>query len=316
MIHAYAIEPDLAAVWGKPSDYRYFRDKFGLGTPRILFEIPKFTNWRSKVLRAAEALGVPDMDMERLTALLEILGERRCKRCEACYDGTLEWLVNAECEYDRLPFAAILARGNPRGHKAVVMGPNIGVSMDERWDKPAAAFPARQPEEMANAVAAMLANCCEVRFVDPHFGPDHERHRKVLEAMLKALMVGREAMPQRVEIHCGDKLSLKHFDLEAAKMAVRLPNGLQISFFRWCEKDGGERFHDRYILTDLGGVIVAGGLDDSSEGQTDNINLMPREQYEFRLRQFTRGDTPPFDPVDQPASIIGQESSRRVSRTR
>ncbi len=313
MIHAYAIEPDLAAIWGKPSDYRYFRDKFGLGTPRVLLEIPQFHKWRRKVLKAAEELSIPELDLERLTALIETLEERRCRRAEMQYDGTLEWLVNAEHEYDRCPFAAILARDNPHTHGAVIKGGNIGTSNDVRWDKPLAAFPARQPEDMAKAVAEMLANCQEVRFIDRHFGPENARHRRVMEAMLKELVNGRNILPNCIEIHCLAKSPLDFFEQAAAQMARRIPVGLKVCFFRWREREGGERLHNRYIITDLGGVVVAGGLDDSDQGHTEDINLMTREQYIVRFQQFT-SDPAPFDLVDRPSPVIGKR--RACPRTR
>jgi len=37
-------------------------------------------------------------------------------------------------------------------------------------------------------------------------------------------------------------------------MAARLPSTQTVSFRRWTTRDGGEFLHNRYVLTDLGGV--------------------------------------------------------------
>ena len=56
-----------------------------------------------------------------------------------------------------------------------------------------------------------------------------------------------------------------------------IPNPLAISFFRWREKNNGEQFHARYILTDRGGIRVDAGLDNGQPGQTTTVTLIPPE---------------------------------------
>ena len=85
MVYEFAIEPDLVATWGTLPKYRYFMDNFGLGTPRIMSEFPKLKNWRRRVLQAAS--GREGLEMQRITAMVNYLGEILVKRDEAAYDG-------------------------------------------------------------------------------------------------------------------------------------------------------------------------------------------------------------------------------------
>ena len=68
----------------------------------------------------------------------------------------------------------------------------------------------------------------------------------------------------------------------------------------------GEKFHNRYILTDHGGVMLGTGLDEVSVEETDDIHLMNPEQYEKRKKQFCLTNSE-FDLVNkQPIIVTGK----------
>lgn len=68
--------------------------------------------------------------------------------------------------------------------------------------------------------------------------------------------------------------------------------------------------HNRYILTDLGGVAFGIGLDDGKKGETDDITLMNRDLYELRWSQY--GGDPPSG-FEQEGDSIEVEGTRRFS---
>lgn len=132
MIHAFALEPELVARWGRREEFRFIHDKFGLGTPRVLLELPVFSKWKKAVHDAAIQLGLSQEDMKRIEELFRLFGEHKCRRTDSVYDGLIAWLVNAEREYERRPFAGIVAAGNPRGHAGVLVADQLGAS-SPRW---------------------------------------------------------------------------------------------------------------------------------------------------------------------------------------
>ena len=75
-----------------------------------------------------------------------------------------------------------------------------------------------------------------------------------------------------------------------------IPQGLKVIFRQWQEKPGGEKLHNRYILTDIGGVDFGTGLDEGDAGQTDDIKLLGKERFKIRWQQYA-GDNPAFEPV-------------------
>jgi hypothetical protein len=304
VIHTYALQPQLIATWGKGREYRFICDGFGLGTPRVMLELPEFPTWKQDALRAAVDLELTEIEHKRVEELLKIFGDHRYQRDDAIYDELLSWLENAEREHDRKPFKAILATANPREHHAVALSHWID-PREPRWACPTGANPARTPEALEAVLRPMLSNCRALHLVDPHFGPENARHRNVLVALTRALPDHTD-----VYVHCSVKReapltpSLAFFEEEAARIAPQLPPTVTVRFVRWKEKKGRDRLHNRYVLTDLGGVSLGIGLDSGKEGETDDVLLLPHAQYQLRWRQYALHDGS-FERVDTPAPIRG-----------
>lgn len=308
MIHAFALEPKLVATWGKRDEFRFIHDKFGIGTPRVLLELPGFTDWKNDVCAAASELELSEKDWKRLEEIFRIFSEHRCRRASAVYNDVLSWLENAEHEHARHEFRAIVAADNPRRHAAVVVGDDLGQPKAKLWACDTGATPPRSPEELATALSAMLTNCRELHLVDPHFGPENARYRKVLEALI-AVLATHALAPEVIRVHCSAKSDIAFFEQEAAKMAARLPNGCMVEFARWKQRQGGEKLHNRYVLTDLGGVSLGVGLDAGEAGESDDLLLLPRAQYERRWSQYV-GEDGAFERADTPASVRGTRAPR------
>ena len=312
MIHAYALEPELVASWGRLAEFRVFHDKFGLGTPRVMLELPSFSKWKRAVYTAATALEISQEDLKRIEELFRLLGECKCSRADRGYHGR-SWLERAEHEYDRKSFAAILATANPRGHGAVLVDDQL-VPTEPRWEFARSATISRTPEALAAALSPMLINCRDLHLVDPHFGPEKVRYQRVLEALMSVL-AENETVPEVVRVHCLESLekpSLAFFEQGARSMAERLPIGIKVEFVRLRQRDGGDILHDRYVLTDLGGVSVSVGLDAGEEGETTDLFLLSQDQYARRWSQYVDNNGT-FERADAPAAVTG---SRRAHAPR
>lgn len=303
MVHEYALEPELVATWGNRHDFRYFLEKFGLGQPRIVSRYPK--RWKRLVWEAFRS--DDEFERTRMTELLVRLSERMVHRRNCVWEPERSWLQNAHQEHARVPFHAILARANSNDHPNTLIAGALG-DTTALWAVPRGVTIARTGDEMAAAVIAMLRIAEVVIFVDPYFRPGELKNRRPLEAFLRAVMAGRPiSAPSRIEVHT----SLKYenaadpgfFLSECEKRLPRcIPQGMQMSVLILSEKAGGERLHNRYILTDIGGLIFGAGLDDGPAGETDDVTLMDRAQYERRWSQHA-AETMAFDVPELPLEI-------------
>ena len=311
MIHEYALEPELVATWTDPSICRSFKENFGLGQGRVVSQYPE--HWKHLVRDASRGnndLAQNDLAQKRLVELLVHLSEQMVRRSDAQWDGkSKSWLENAECEHKRRPFHAILARTNPKSLAHVLTECEIGDSA--LWKVEHGRPVKRNAVEMAEVVAPMLECSSDVIFVDPYFRPGRQRWRRPFKAFLERMVRQRPGeMPTRIEVHTSDKVKdtevKKFFRGECdAKLHKCVPEEMKVLVRRLRQKPGGERLHNRYILTDLGGVIFGTGLDEGDEGATDDITLMDRDQYELRWSQY--GGDPPagFEQEGDPIEVVG-----------
>jgi hypothetical protein len=303
MIHEYALEPELVASWGNRHDFRYFVEKFGLGQPRIVSRYPR--RWTRLVWQAFQS--DDDLDRTRMVELLQRLGERMVHRRDYLWDAGRAWSENARAEHGRVPFHAILARANPGNHPRVLVASELDDSTP-LWGVPRAVTIARRAGDMAAAVAAMLRIAEVIVFVDPYFGPDKRRHRQTLEAFLRATVEGRPIdRPGRVEVNTSadeDRTGTREFfEGECQRQLPRcLPIDIRLRIGRLEQRPRGEELHNRYILTDIGGLQFGAGLGEGDDGTTDDVHLLERAQYHERWQQYA-SDALAFDRPDPQIEI-------------
>ena len=306
MIYEYALEPELVATWTNRSDCRYFKESFGLGQGRVVSRYPK--RWKRLVWNAFNS--TDDFAQKRLEELLARLSEQMVQRSDAWWDGeSTSWCDNAEREHERLPFRAILARTNPKNHVHVLTENDLDEDSATRWAVERGYSVARSATEMADTVAPLLRCSSDVIFVDPHFGPERPRYRRTFKAFLEQMVCQRPGeMPKRIEVHTGvEDTGTEEFFRGECENRLRqcIPEEMRVIVRRLRQKQDGEKLHNRYILTDLGGVTFGTGLDEGDEGETDDITLMNRGQYELRWSQY--GGNPPagFDQEETPVEVVG-----------
>ena len=286
MIHEYALEPELVATWGNRHDFRYFIEKFGLGQPRIVSRYPK--PWKRLVWEAFRTDN--EVERARMTELLARLSERMVHRRNYVWEPERPWLQNAHDEHARVPFHAILASANSTHHPRTLISDGLG-DATPLWAVPHAVTIARSAGEMAAAVVAMLRIADIVVFVDPYFRPGRLENRRPLEAFLSAVVNDRPlAMPARVEVHTAldeDRSGTREFFEDQCRRNLPrcIPDGVRLVLLRLQERPGAQHLHNRYILTDVGGLVFGAGLDEGAAGETDDVTLMDRAQYELRWSQ-------------------------------
>jgi hypothetical protein len=242
-----------------------------------------------------------EKDWKRIEELFRMFAEHRSSRDDLGYEAALEWLENAEREHDRKEFRAIVASANPRKHGAVILDRELGAPHARRWTCTVGENPARSATGLATSLAGLVLNSRTLHLVDPHFGPSNARHRRVLEA-IAVLIASRGG--GAVCVHCSDKEALDHFEEGANELAKRVPATVHVEFRRWRQRTGGEKFHNRYVLSELGGVMLGTGLDAGEVGETDDLLLLPRAVFERRWDQYVTNDRS-FEEVDRPATVTG-----------
>ena len=303
MIYEYALEPEMVATWGDKKNCRFFSRAFGIKEGRFVSYIPN--KWFKKVWDSCNDLS--DMNKKRLTELLVKLKKAVIKREGYHWDETQEsWLCNALTEHERYPFFRIMARSNPKNRPEILTEDDIDVqSSCPGWDIPHGITVNRNASKMASAIKTMLSCCRWIKFIDPHISPEKQRYKESLKAFLKIVGNKRPAgSVEAIEIHIS--LHVATTDFLREKFEKVIPSGLQATLFQWQKKPNGPRPHNRYILTNLGGVSFYHGLDTGEDTETDDISRLDLEQYNDSLKQYDYTKNPALDQAASPLKIIGK----------
>ena len=324
MIYEFALEPALVARWHDRKEYSFFDEKFGIRFRRVISGYPK--NWKKLVWQAfSESSAAGDQNAQvRMTALIQFLWENAVRRYST-FPEIPEWLEKAEAEHNERPFHAIVATENPREQDFVITAQGLVESSHELWNIPGTSPTPRSAEEIAKVISPLTRLCRHAILIDPYFDPKKRRFRQTLSAILSTCNDNVCSLENiQVELHTsidrffqrwerGDNRDLNeesrvydNFALECRNRLPELvPTGIQLKVVVWKQKAGGENLHNRYLLTNLFGVMFGTGSDeaDNPDGvESDDIVLLEEGQYMTRYQQYS-GTPPAFDIVGQPFVI-------------
>ncbi len=296
----YALQPDLLSDWAV---FCYLYDKFGYDRGRVIARYPK--NWTRMVY---ESLGYcMPMEKKRIEAGLFRLQSALCRRDHE-WDKGKGWLDNAIEEHAKRPFYAILAKENPNRVDDVILEVDLYEEEELRWRAETQRRIRRTAEEITACAEFLLQNSKKILFVDPYFDPRAERFKRPLKALLQAVASRPSSIRiDRIEIHTGyddDSSGTKaFFDAQCIQhLQSIIPRGLTVRFVRWDRSN----LHNRFILTEYGGLQFATGLDDhhGSAGHHDTVYLLTPELYVPTWEEYQR-DSTSFSLIEDDLLIEG-----------
>ena len=255
MIFEFAISPSLCTDY---KDLQLFLQAFGNGEGRLLSDIPR-KRWMRLARQEIKISDNGQVMKKRLVAAIERLSRKALYRRNYAPDvGERPWLDHAIAAHADRPFKAILTECY-KGKEECIISCDQDFIDDRRWTIPLDSEVERNEAEMIQAIHPMLDCAREVILIDRNFAPDKYRWRPFLIKLAEYLSE-RTFSPSigKIDFHLGDDISANHLQvLCSTHIADDLPAGIKVNFFIWPRDD----LHDRYILTDVGGVRFGIGLD-------------------------------------------------------
>jgi hypothetical protein len=294
MFYEYALEPAVLSSWDRT---RFFLDAFGPSKGRFLAEYPR--HWKKRVI---EELNCPAVERLRIVERLQQLDKHAFSpRGDAPYDGLRSWIQNAEAEHQRRPFRAIISM-TPSSRPHVLDGAEV----DDRhtlWRVATGQLVAREPGAFVKAVDLLLRKSKRVSLVDPYFRADQEDKARALVAFCEAI-----GASVSIAVHCCDKDIGYDYSMREAEHTLPriLPTGVKVDIHCWKERPGGRRLHNRYLITDVGGVKFGDSIEHGGTGHEDHLSILDDESRMALWNDYV-GSEPAFDPVGPPRTFVGQK---------
>jgi hypothetical protein len=292
MFYEYALEPAVLSSW---QSVRYFLDAFGPWKGRFLAEYPR--RWKRMVF---DGLACGPVEKLKIVERLKNLDPRSLSpRQEAPYDGNRSWRDNAEVEHARRAFRAVVVAGDPRG--AFLEADDVTEAHPLWRVEPGQAVP-RTPAAFARALDLLLQASRHVVLIDPYFRADQNDKLQPFVHLCRAL-VGRAVT---IDLHACDAQFAHHEFVRVAQRALPgvLPNGLSVTLRSWRERQGGERFHNRFVITDVGGIQFGDSIEQGEAGQFDRLSILGGQER-ARIWALFYDPAPAFDPAGADLVLVG-----------
>lgn len=313
MIYEFAFEPELVATWHERRVAYPFVSAMGRGQPRVACAFP-FPAWQKQVFGALDAQFPEGKNAKwqsahkRIEILLKHLRETGSSR-QARADPQVAWLTAAEKEHAEFPFRGIVVRSGERSKNHLVIASEFGEVECPVWDCDPPPV-TRQAVELANALVPVLRCATDLRFVDPFFDAGVVDFFEPMRLFIEAAQVRRNPKELRLSIHVAltrpqleraqnadasvktlEDLAAKRFQTCRDKLKPLLREGVNLRFFGWAEAT--EQLHNRYLLSNVGGVMLGAGLDANGRIRTatDDLTLLSGAQWAVRWSQYSPGSS-------------------------
>jgi hypothetical protein len=297
MFHEYALDPRVISSWDRA---RFFLDAFGPWKGRFLAEYPR--RWKKMVYDGLTCL---DVERQRVIERLSQFDPRVFSpRADSPYDGNHDWLVNAEAEHRRQPFHAIVA-SEPSAQPHILNG----ATLDERhelWRVETGRLVSREPAVFTQMLRLLLLASRQLVLIDPYFRSDHDAKTRPLVAFCQAT-----SKAVQLQVHFADfPLGYAACMFEAERhLPERLPIERKVTLHCWKQRAGGPRLHNRYLLTEVGGVKFGDGIEVGGTGQQDHLSILDEPSRATLWDQYV-GPAPAFESAGIPRSFEGDPKRR------
>lgn len=290
----FAVDP--AAMTSSFERFAGLIDRFGVDQGRVISDFAA-GSWLVAVIDAAKTAGLGEIAQASVVERLrELRGAKGIVKTGRTYRGlTGGWLVNAAAENAREPFHAVISETGGSGCAGDCR------AIDARNDRPpfrveGFADVPRLTADIAGAAAPLLRFARQVHLIDPHITFTKGPMRTGEWVRPLAALISRCRPGATATIHLlqrPDKPDIGRF-IAAARQYLRphVPQGAAITLRRWEELTGGQQFHDRAILTDMGGMTFGSGLDEGPAGSTVHVQRLDASGWKRLLAKFDPATSP------------------------
>ena len=140
----------------------------------------------------------------------------------------------------------------------------------------------RSAQNLNDVLTPLLRNASMITFVDPYFFVEdrfRQTYKLYFDTIVQANDVRVEA-ERTITIVCAVNPGKNSCPADEFRngcersLPALLPNGLKLMIYRIRNLPGAQEIHNRYILTDIGGVMFGHGTDSSVNTSYDNISLL------------------------------------------
>lgn len=271
MIFEYALSPNLCTVY--EGNMQLFLESFGFSKGKLISDIPK-EEWKTLSYLAIDNAECRTLEKKTLKLAVDKLIRTAMisRHSTPKIKNGSSWLSHALSAHQQRKFRAIIYE-EPVENESCVLVMDHDLIDNDLWSIPLDVDVQRKAFDMLDCIKPMLDCAKEIILIDRNFDPKIYRWSPFLIELAKYAK-NREfnSSIKEIDYHIGDNFGINHIEDEfKKKISPDMPAGVHVNFFTW----PNDKLHDRFILTDLGGVNVGIGLDinDGSRGAQEEASF-------------------------------------------
>lgn len=314
MIYEYAIDPSfLLELTDKNDLCRELCRTLKLGSACITAGYPDNLGAKAYELIRQQYDAATDSRhkaklQERTSRVIELAAELTQTTTQR-YNVVL-WGQGFSGEHARLPFQGILtthASDSSEPHRNItwLRDPNCPLFVCTRSN-----IVQRSGQDMNHIMLPLLQNASNLTFVDPYFYPNrrfedpYKRHFSSISAQNHIRACGLRTIIIVCAVDTGNTAcSAADFKKSCEDCLPRwMSSRLSLQIHRIKNIYQGQEVHNRYILTDIGGISFGHGTDDSRNNSFDDISLLSAHQLAHWKAAYTPASAH-FDWSEPPVII-------------
>ena len=289
MIKEIAVDPELIIELSKNTNRAWRKliaSRFGINTGILKSRYPE--NWNKNFRRAFESSSLKDLEKKAAEELFSLITKFQIKRSDANWVGDNSWLKNSLVEHDRMPFKAIACKKDiyQTGKDVIVDFDDVRNGDSDNIDLLNNDYKARvtrNNSDLTDILVDSFYHAKKLIIIDAFFDPFKRDYTVPLLELINGLTEKKktEHYPEILIIkRDGDGRQVE--GPLRREVLPQLPRALKLKFFVYDEKPRKEEFHNRYILSDIGGIVIDPGFARNMDPvSTDNydVNLMNSSQF-------------------------------------
>ena len=283
MLYEFALDPAAVARWTSHSQGCFVKEAFRIGNGRVPACVPH--RWRRMVWQAFR--GDDQNQRLRIEVLISYLHERASGRRIGTWDGAMSWLGNVLVEHAREPFHAIVTTAQREGAPYVLCDDDLEPT-NEYWQIIRTRPVGRTAAEYAAAFRGLIRAARRVVIVEPVFDPQERRFTLTLEAIASLEPIASGKVTPCLIVRMDERTpTADEFERRCRLYLPRHlhPNAsLDILFAE--QKPGGERLHNRFVVTDIGSALLGDSIDEGKSGETNDVALLDEDHHRMRLAAY------------------------------
>jgi len=294
MLFEYAVSPDsLYEISKTRRDFSQFIKEFGIGKTKVISEFPKFKRYR-KLAKVQFPKCDSDIHQARLEELITFFERNLKVQRFADYNGNLSWDANVNNEHLRVPFDELLRESTNANVRSLSLN-NFCGGTDDIGKAETSVVVERQAPKMCSTLRGMLRLSQRIILIDPYWD-DHRRYWSPLSDFIRTSLENRPGGHMTIEILYSDGSERQRQAAPSKPSDLikvfkdkfpELDKQCTISFISFSMPEG--KPHNRYLLTDIGGILSGSGFSESQDQPNDDFTLLGEKAYQHRWNEYANG---------------------------